>query len=290
MMRVRRAALDRFGETTIRRGTPLATLEEALVPLYLHHRYQVDAAASALGGQDYGYALRGDGAPPRGPCPAAEQKAALDALLRRWRSAELVVPARGLDGLPPRPAGYDAHRELFPRYTGLPFDPVTPGVTAAGVTLAAVLDPERAARLVSQAACDPALPSFGDVVDRLATAILQDRVATAYAAEVNRAVARAFVDRLLSLAAEAPMAQVRAIATSRLRRFAARLKASPALTDAQAAHAQHLQADIARFLARPYPQIEPATPPTIPPGAPIGAAAARQGAWGSVDEWCANLK
>jgi hypothetical protein len=286
IMRVRRAALDRFGEATIRRGTPLALLEEALVPVFLHHRYQVEAAASALGGQYYGYVLRGDGAPPRRPVPAAEQKAALEALAATLASAELVVPARILDVLAPRPSGYDAHRELFPRYTGLPFDPVTPGLTAADVTLAAVLDPERAARLVSQAAYDPALPSFGDVLDRLTIAIVQDRAATAYAAEVNRAVARAFVDRLMSLAAEAPMPQVRAIATSRLRRLAARLKVAPALTDAQAAHDQLLQADIARFLARPHPQIKPGEPPTVPPGAPIGAAAAGQGIWGSVDEWC----
>ncbi|MFI5079173.1 MAG: zinc-dependent metalloprotease, partial [Vicinamibacteria bacterium] len=57
IMRVRRAALDRFGETTITRGTPLALMEEALVPLFLHHRYQDDAPASALGGQYNGYAL-----------------------------------------------------------------------------------------------------------------------------------------------------------------------------------------------------------------------------------------
>ena len=84
-MKVRRAALDRFGETAITRGTPLALMEEALVPVFLHHRYQVDAAASALGGQYYGYALRGDGEPARRPVPAAEQKAALEALPRRSR-------------------------------------------------------------------------------------------------------------------------------------------------------------------------------------------------------------
>ena len=61
MMEVRRAALARFGENAIRRGAPMATIEEALVPLYLHHRYQVEAAASVLGGQHYIYAMRGDG-------------------------------------------------------------------------------------------------------------------------------------------------------------------------------------------------------------------------------------
>ena len=167
MMRVRRAALDRFGEAAIKRGTPLALIEEALVPLFLHHRYQVDAAASALGGQYYVYALRGDGEPPRRPVPAAEQKAALDALAATLASSELVVPRASSTRCAPRPTGYGMHRELFPRYTGLPFDPVTPGLAAADVTLTAVLDPARAARLVSQSAYDATLPSFGDVVDRL---------------------------------------------------------------------------------------------------------------------------
>ena len=86
---------------------------------------------------------------------------------------------------------------------------------------------------------------------------------------MNRAVARAFVDRLITLASDAPMPQVRAIATSRLRRIAARLKAVVAAGDAQAAHGQLIQADIARFLARPYPQAKPEAPPAAPPGAPI---------------------
>ena len=50
MMAVRRASLSRFGEQAIKRGQPMALMEEVLVPLYLHHRYQIEAAASAVGG------------------------------------------------------------------------------------------------------------------------------------------------------------------------------------------------------------------------------------------------
>jgi hypothetical protein len=107
IMKVRRSALDRFGETTITRGTPLALMEEALVPVFLHHRYQVDAAASALGGQYYGYVLRGDGYPAPRPVPAAEQAA-----LRQLGHAR----GAGRAAARPRRAGaavrYDMHREL----------------------------------------------------------------------------------------------------------------------------------------------------------------------------------
>ena len=64
MMKVRRAALDRIGERTIRNGAPMTTIEEPLVPIYMYHRYAVESAASMVAGQDFIYAMRGDGRTP----------------------------------------------------------------------------------------------------------------------------------------------------------------------------------------------------------------------------------
>ena len=52
-MEVRRIALSQFGLENIPVGTPLSSLEEMLVPLYLHHRYQLEAAAKSIGGVDF---------------------------------------------------------------------------------------------------------------------------------------------------------------------------------------------------------------------------------------------
>src|SRR5262245_20155495 len=60
LMKVRRAALDKIGEHTIRAGAPLATIEEPLVPIFMYHRYAVESAASMVAGQDYIYGMRGD--------------------------------------------------------------------------------------------------------------------------------------------------------------------------------------------------------------------------------------
>src|SRR3954464_5805677 len=97
MMAVRRAALNRFDETVIRKDAPMATMEEALVPLYMYHRYAVEAAASAVGGQDYIYAFRGDGRTPTRWVPAAQQRAALDALAATLKPSELALPKNALD-------------------------------------------------------------------------------------------------------------------------------------------------------------------------------------------------
>ena len=64
MMDVRNVALSRFGVEAIQSGAPMATIEETLVPLYLHHRFQVESTASAVGGVEYTYAMRGDGLQP----------------------------------------------------------------------------------------------------------------------------------------------------------------------------------------------------------------------------------
>ena len=43
VMKVREKALSQFGEKNIRPGMPMAMLEDVLVPVYLYHRYQVEA-------------------------------------------------------------------------------------------------------------------------------------------------------------------------------------------------------------------------------------------------------
>jgi hypothetical protein len=268
VMKVRRAGLERFGERAIPKGAPLATLEEVLVPLYLHHRYQVEATAKVIGGQYYDYALRGDGVEPLHPVPPAEQIRALGAVLGTLRPAELAIPRAVLARIPPRPDGYPAHRELFTRSTGLVFDPIAPATAAADLVIQLLLDRERAARLVAQHALDPALPGLDQVIDRLVSATFESRPVDGYQAEIGRAVQRVVVERLMTLAASAPMAQVRAVVTQKLADLASR-PASVSSAETRAARAL-VVADIRRFLSRPYDPTRILEPPPAPPGSPIG--------------------
>ena len=271
MMEVRRVALARFGESAVRPGRPLALLEEALVPLFLHHRYQVAAAAASLGGQDYVYALRGDGRVPTRPVGAARQRDALLALLATLRPAELRLPAGLLGRLPPRPDGYGPHRELFPRYTGSTFDALSPALVAAELTLGALLDPERAARLVEQHALDPALPGLDEVIGQLAAATFAPAARGGYEALIARAVQGLVVQHLMRLAGEGRLPEARALAAHRLARLARELARAAALPDeSTAAHAAALGAEIRRFLGRPLAPARTTPRPAVPPGAPIG--------------------
>jgi len=271
-MKVRRAALNRIGEHTIRAGAPLATIEEPLVPIYMYHRYAVESAASMVAGQDYIYGMRGDNRTPTKGVAVDDQRKALDALAMTLRPAELTVPKPILDLIPPRPPGWGMHRELFARTTGDTFDPLSPATIASDVTIGFLLQFERAARMIGQHAVNPQLPGLEDVIDRLTAATFDAPAATPYEAAVRRAEERVLVDRVMWLAEGSPNSQVRATASLRLSKLATRLKATIAKTEADTAQNTLIAADIKRFLERP---VDPARPipfaaPGAPPGAPIG--------------------
>jgi hypothetical protein len=271
MMDVRRVALDRFGESAIQSGMPLATMEEALVPLYLHHRYQAEATTKVVAGQYYTYAMRGDGQEPLRPVPAREQRVALDALLRTLDPAELALPREVLETLPPRPFRYGPHQELFNRNTGLVFDAVAPATAAADMTLSFLFHPERAARMIEQTALYPDLPGLSDILARYTDALFGPAYSDPYEAEINRAVERVYVDRVMALAGGAPMAQVRAVATHALVRLRDRLADDmEGADDANQAHDLLLVQDMDRFLNRPHEPIATPSAPATPPGSPIG--------------------
>lgn len=273
MMDVRRVALDRFGEAAIEAGEPMALMEDVLVPLYLHHRYQAEATTKIVGGLYYTYALRGDGQVPLRRVPAAEQTRALDALMRTLDPVELKMPEAVLETLPPRPPGFGGGQELFRKWTGPVFDAVSPAAAAADATLTFLLNEERAARLVEQPFLDDDLPGFGDVLNRLWTAVFEYDSPDAYAMEINRTIRSLYVAHLMRLSDDAGMPQVRAHATLELSRIRDRL-GRPAGSDAAGAMDFYLAAEIGRFLERPMEGGAVAGAPSMPAGSPIGMGSA----------------
>ena len=265
-LEVRRIALERFSESVIRDGRPLATLEEVLVPLYLRHRYQVDATAHLLAGVSYNYTARGDGSAPPTPVDGDRQRAALDALLETVSLDALALP-EAARAIPPRPPGYGATRESFDRRTGVTFDPIAPAETAAALTFGYLLDPARAARLVVQSSLDPSLPDLGLVLARAEDAITA-RPATPYHAEIRRAVWGVWVQELMRLAGGSGTAPaVRAQTAAYLDALADRLRQR---AGDDAATGAWLAAEIERWQDRPYdPAMRPETL-DAPPGSPIG--------------------
>lgn len=275
-MQVRKVGLADFGLQSIRAGTPLSSLEAKLLPLYLHHRYQLQAAVKTVGGLYYTYAVKtATGTSPaqvQEVVPAPRQREALNAVLDTLRLDELTIPPRLLDLIPPRAFGYDdGPGEYFGKRADPAFDPLAAATIAANFAVSGLLEPHRAARLIDYHARNAANPDFKEVARALVTRTWrQTAAANASQAAIARAVQSLVVTRLMELAANddaAPM--VRAVAAEELRALNAWL-ASPAAAVLDAAHVRATRDDIERFLNRPDATRKQTTPLPVPPGDPIG--------------------
>ncbi len=270
--RVRSIALANMSEKNIPLGTPMAYLEEVLVPVYLYHRYQVEAVSKSLGGLDYRYALRGDGQMITQVVPAEVQRKALDMLLATLTPEFLEIPEQVRVLIPPR-EGRGAG-EVFPRYTRPGFDPLAAAETAANHSLGFLMNPNRCARLIQQHALDSRVPSLGQVFDALLDQTWRrPLMSRPYLAEIGRSIDAVVLNRLMGLAANsAANTQVRAIAALHLEDLKTWLRSQvdrQGLQDEVRAHYYFGAQQIAHFQADPS-KFELPEPVLAPAGAPIG--------------------
>jgi hypothetical protein len=266
IMAVRKAALDRFGLGALTPGEPMPQLRRKLVPIWLLHRYQVDAAAKLIGGVTYSYAVAGAGHQQSPPVAADSQRAAIAAMLGTLDARALHVPDRLVPLLSAgAPGNYDKQYEIevFANAGGPVFDPLVAADVAATVTLDALLSPARLARLMRQHQRDAGLPGLDEMLDKLVAATVdaaRDDVGRRIAwrtviglAQARRAaigdpnVAAALDERLVLLAGH--LATIKEPWAHSLSRTLKDREALEALLNAQK------------------------TRPVIPPGMPIGDAA-----------------
>ncbi len=178
IMEVRRIALSHFGPGMLRKGEPLADLKRKFVPLWLLHRYEIDAVGKLVGGMNYTYALAGDGTAPPSPVDATRQEAALSAMLDTLSEKELTVPPALL---PLLSSGYNGNAdvqydgEIFKTAGASTFDPLVAADVAAQITLETLLAPMRLARIYNQHHADARLPGLEEVLDKLVAATVDVR-------------------------------------------------------------------------------------------------------------------
>ncbi len=274
VMEIRALALKNFGEKNIRPGAPMATLEETLVPMYFFHRYQTEASVKMIGGLNYRYALRGDGQPVTSLIAPEEQLKSLDQLMKTISPASLMLPEYIIKSIPPRPMGYDRHRELIDSRTDLAFDALGAAETAAEMTIQLILNPARAGRLVEHHARDPKQPALESVLDKLINATFKSPVKNGYEGAVQITTNEVLLIQLFRLArSKDASSQVRAIAfmkIGQLRNWLLRtVQTTP--TEDWKAHYMYAQEEIRQFNEDPA-AYENSKDLVTPPGMPIGMA------------------
>lgn len=266
VLQLRAKAIENFSVDNIRQGQPYSVLEDVFVPLYLYHRYQAEAVAKVIGGLDYNYAVKGGPELTVKPAPAKAQEKALEKLLKTLDASVIAVPQDKLPLFPPRAIGYSRSRESFKGRMGVAFDALAAAETAADHSLRFLLHPERASRLVLQAATDKKQPGLQDVLEELLSATMEKSHKDPYLQEVQEVINFRVLDYIFHLASsDAPHPQVTATTYAILERLKEQKNQEKSL------QAKEMVRRIKTFLKEPADYQLPDSP-KIPDGSPIGMA------------------
>ncbi len=272
MIAVRRTAIDQFGERALKPGEALEALRRKFVPIYLLHRYQVEAAAKSVGGVDFGYGVKGDKNAAATVVPADRQRAALTSLFAAMKPEVLDTPERLISLLSSGQSGRSDRQsdiETFVTAGGPIYESLVAADVGTQVVLDALTASPRLNRMVDQHRRDPSEPGIGELAQSLLTAAFAP--ATGRYAEIARRVQTRTV---LELAGASRRPATSPGAASEIEQalvdLAEKLKAAPGTDPAERAHRLLLAAlladkdELKRLLA------DPKLKPEVPPGMPIG--------------------
>jgi hypothetical protein len=261
---VRRIGMENFSPDLIREGEPYSNLEYVLLPLYMHHRFQLNSAAQSIGGANYRNAVRGDGQTPFTIIDGDEQRDALNAVLSTLSVDFLKLPANVLDLLPP--AAYrHTQGESFPGRAGLLFDALGASEASANLSVQQLMHPARMARLVTYGSMGD-YPDLEEVVDSLIEHTWgAETPEDEYGQRVLSVVQRVAVDEMITQASNTESSgEVRSVLASRLNELANQLEEERN----PSAHQEGVAADIRRWQQRAENALpEPAL--QMPAGDPI---------------------
>ncbi|MCH7411740.1 zinc-dependent metalloprotease [Belliella sp. DSM 111904] len=275
MMEIRKEKLNSFGLNSIESNTPEALMEEVLVPLYMMHRYQIEATSKLIGGVDYTYKVKGDNQRKQSRLDAKSQEDALEVLLHVVKPENLALPNQIIELIPPRPMGYGRNRETFPSRTGPNFDPMAPVENVVDMTFGFLFDPARANRILQQHAFDSQLPSLANVFRIIRLSVFNAQSSNEYENQISFIVQGKFIDQLIMLAKDSRSSDLVKSETRALLNFIRSNELNPNLNPKRERnmvnhHKSYLAEKINAYFRLPEEISKPQTV-SIPDGAPIGS-------------------
>lgn len=265
LLTIRQLGLDQFSTQVLAPGRPLFELEQRLVPVYLLHRYQVEAVAKQLGGLYYDHRLRGEHWHGVKAVSGAQQQVALSALLDSLSSARLQLPAPLLNLIPPPAEGYARDRENFTHATSPSFDHLAPPRAAIDLVYSELTQAARAARINDQHLVDESLPDYAWLLAQVERSLFDDKANSSYARAITAERRQLWVEKLQPLLVGSN-GRIRAQVDQALRQLAKRLQ-----KERKDPQAQYLARQIEQNLSHTNTPVPALPAVVVPPGSPIGS-------------------
>jgi hypothetical protein len=199
LMEIREVALNNLSLDHLREGEPYSTLEDRMVPMYLLHRYQVEAVVKLIGGVDYDYAVKGPINYITQAVDATTQRNALKAYSNVLTPKALMIPDPLRSLLPPRSFSNPRTRENFLSQSGVAFDYLGIAHSLSNALLGMVLHPERANRLVTQYGFDSNQLGLKETLNSLITSHFKVRYRNGHEQQLNDVVKANLLKQLMHL-------------------------------------------------------------------------------------------
>ena len=196
LLKVRDLALKNIDLDNLIDGEPYDRIEDILVPIYMLHRYQIEAAAKAIGGVDYLYFVKNNNNDKVKFVDSKLQRKSLESLLSVLKPKNLVLPNNLIDILSPRSFRNPRTRENFVSNTGVAFDYINTSSSLINHTLTFLLNPERINRINQQNIFGDNILTLENYLAEISKSIFDNKKLNTYEESVNKNTSSLYLDHL----------------------------------------------------------------------------------------------
>jgi hypothetical protein len=196
LLKVRDLALKNIDLDNLIDGEPYDRIEDILVPIYMLHRYQIEAAAKAIGGVDYLYFVKNNNNDKVKFVDSKLQKKSLESLLNVLKPENLVLPNNLIDILSPRSFRNPRTRENFVSNTGVTFDYINISSSLINHTFTFLLNPERINRINQQNIFGDDILTLENYLVEITKSIFDNKKLNTYEESVNKNTSSLYLDHL----------------------------------------------------------------------------------------------
>jgi hypothetical protein len=264
LLKVRDLALQNIDLENLVDGEPYDRIEDILVPIYMLHRYQIEATAKAIGGVDYLYFVKNRNNDKVKFVNSKLQIESLESLLNVLNPKNLILPNNLIEILSPRSFRNPRTRENFESKTGVTFDYINASSSVVNHTFKFLMNPERINRINQQNMFGENILKLDKYLMMISNSIFNNKKMSLYESSINNNISSLFLDHLFLAFNNSKTNDLsKSIILSSIMSNLERLSNNP--ND----YNNFLMNKISRFLDNPD-KYKPIEKTKIPDGSPIG--------------------
>ena len=198
ILKIREIAISQFNTYNLQNNRPISELEDVFVPIYLLHRYQIEAVSKIIGGVEYYYQINNSEFVQKKYLNKELQLSALNALLKTVHPDVLAVPKNKLKLFNPRSSINSRDRESFSSNLGEEFDPISVSANTSRLSFDLMLDPSRLSRISLIESIQGDSFKLETMLKKITDHVFNFKSIDSYKAQISTSIKNEFVESLFN--------------------------------------------------------------------------------------------